>query len=248
MPFDWAVQQLRLSIFSNEPVSVTEQDWKTLTGQDEAETRTALPGGKQYAGKSFGGLFSIAYSGTRADILLDVDATTEDLTEDQKLPCIGKWEKLSASFPGIIEPFLEHVKFPIVRIAFGAILACPVPSKEDAYKLLDELLDSVDIDPKNMRELIYRINWPQMSKVIPDLELNRITNWSAVNVTRKLLQMTGAEMSVAAAGPLLQAVRLDIDHSTAQGNIAPFEKAQRVPIFQELVKMAGENAEAGECP
>jgi hypothetical protein len=248
MPLDWIVQQSRLSFFSSEPLSISEQDWKTITGQDEAENRTALPNGKQYSGKFSGGLFSLAYSGVRCDVLLNVDESAQDPAQEQELRGIGKWDEVSDSFPRALEPFLSGLKSPLVRLAFGAILMWEARSKEDAYEEIGKLLSSVEVDPKNMRDLIYRINWPRMSAVIPDLELNRITSWGSMNISKALLQMTGQQMSIAAAGPALHTVRLEIDHSTSQNRTDPFEPSMRMPIFSELVEMARANARDGERP
>ena len=59
MPLDWAVQLLRLTVFSNAPIPVSERDWHTITGQEEAENRIAILGGKAYSGRFAGGQLSL---------------------------------------------------------------------------------------------------------------------------------------------------------------------------------------------
>ena len=247
MPLNWAVQQMRVSLFSSEPISLSEEVWRVITQQEEAETRTAIPNGKQYSGKFSGGLLVVAYSGLRCDIVLNIDDTLADSTEEPKLPVIGMWNDLSESFLKFISPFLESLEFPLVRIALGSVLVLEVASKEDAYRQLDKLLESVQIDPENMRELTYRVNWPAKSSVIKGLELNRLTTWNAVNISRTVMQMTGSEMTVAGAGKEIHTVRLELDHNTVLTHKTPFEKSVRLPIFKELVALARENAEKGEC-
>jgi hypothetical protein len=250
MPFDWATQSLRLSIFSDAPVIVTEKDWKTITGQDEADIRTVVPGGKSYIGNYSGAQLALAYSGPRIDILLSPSAVAEESLENQKsLPgIIGPWTEHAETFPKALSGYLGGLQFPVVRLAFGSILLCEAASHEDAYEKLDELLESVDVDPNKMRELIYRINWPQMSKVIEELELNRITNWSAIRFTQNLLQLTGPQVSMTSSGVHRHAVRLEIDHNTGVDNKRPFERNELMPIFDELVMLARENAVSGERP
>lgn len=253
MPFDWAVQQLRLSLFSNEAIPVSETDWKTITDQDEAETRTAIPNGKQYSGKFLGGILTIAYSGLRCDIVLNVDDPVPMRAEVAEarptLPCIGEWNAVLDVFEEKVTPVLDGLNSPIVRIAFGSVLLSQSESREHAYEKLGELLASVDVDGKNSRELIYRINWPKMSEVIPDLELNRITGWSSVNFRPMLVQLqTGGEMAVSSSDVELYTVRLEMDHNTAAQRKTAFEKAHRMPIFRELVTLARSNAKAGERP
>lgn len=120
MASDWLAQQLRLTFFSGDPISVSEADWQAITGQPEAETRTAVPGGKQYSGKFSGGILALAYSGARGDVILSVDESAVDL--ENGLPALGTWDELSQSFASSVEPFLESRKHPLVRIAFGAVL------------------------------------------------------------------------------------------------------------------------------
>lgn len=247
MALDWLAQQLRLSFFSSESIPVSEAGWTTITGQAEAETRISIPtGGKQYSGKFSGGVLALAYSSTRGDVILAVDQSSVE--PDNQLPAIGRWDEISQSFASSVEPFLEAIEPPIVRIAFGAVLLSRAESREDAYQKLGHLLDSVTIDPQRMRDLTYRINWPLMSKVIPDLELNRITSWGAIAIFQSILQIAGSQASLAPASSTLNAVQLEIDHNTAAGRNVPFERTQRIPIFRELVSLAHENGEAGECP
>ena len=135
----------------------------------------------------------------------------------------------------------------IVRIAFGAVLLSGAQSKEHAYETLDWLLDSVQVNPQQMRDLIFRVNWPLMSGVIPELELNRITTWMAVVRRQGVIQIVEDRSSLTSAPPI-HGVQLEIDNNTVAGRELPFERAQRVPIFRELVSLARQNAEAGERP
>jgi hypothetical protein len=96
-----------------------------------------------------------------------------------------------------------------------------------------------------MKELLFRCNWPFESKAVGGLMINRITTWSAIRVTQSRLQITGESFNVS-PGPELDAVRLEIDHNTDQAISAPFDKARLVPIFEELVELAQQNAERGE--
>ena len=107
---------------------------------------------------------------------------------------------------------------------------------------------SVKVDPAGMRELLYRVNWPRQSAVVPGLEINRLTTWSALMVALGLLQVTGKEMTVANMESEIHAVRLDLDHNTSQDHKEPFAPNIRIPILNELLSMARENAKAGEQP
>jgi hypothetical protein len=245
MTFDWAAQQVRLSVFSTAPIAASERDWQAITGQEEAETRTSIPGGRAFSGAFADGYLSFSYSGQRLDIVLSALEPTEKT--EQTLPAIGPWPAVSDNFRAVAEKLLASTHFSVVRLAFGAVLLFPTKSREEAYKYLDDLLVSVSVDPGGMKELLFRVNWEKESSTCKDLMLNRITNWSAVRLVRNLMQLTGGQFAVSADSEL-QGVRLEIDNSTDHTNTRPFEKTEIVPIFRELLTMARENAEKGERP
>jgi hypothetical protein len=243
MPYDWAVQQLRLSLFASEAVTLSENLWKTVTGQDEAEIRIAVPGGKQYGGKFLGGIFTMTYAANRADFILNLDETSLDLTQEKLSPTIGPWKDLSGIFAESGIKILGNFPASVLRMAFSGILLFPTKSREESYQELDDLLFSVDLETK-ARDLNFRINWPRESESVSGLEINRLTTWNSINF-RMIVRPTGAE---GAATPSLETpfVRLEFDHNTDQARKESFEKGQLVPIFEELLKLARENAELGE--
>ena len=83
MSVDWITQTVRLSLFSNAPIAATEQDWQKITGQEEAESRTAIAaGGKMFSGKFEGGNLTFAYSGPRLDVVLSAEEKGGRWTQD----------------------------------------------------------------------------------------------------------------------------------------------------------------------
>jgi hypothetical protein len=170
----------------------------------------------------------------------------DDALEESKLPIMGSWADLRGAFGQMSVQLLKSVKVPIVRIEFGGILLAGKDTLECSYQQLKELLKSVDVDPRKMRDLHYRVNWRSDSKVVP-LKLNRLTTWAAMRFTTKVIQLTGDKLSVAGgAGGERFAVRLEFDHNTDAANDKAFDPAKVEPIFQELVDLAVENAEKGE--
>jgi hypothetical protein len=49
MDLDWQAEFVRVSLFSNASIKISDDDWKHITGQDEAATRTQIPGGHALA-------------------------------------------------------------------------------------------------------------------------------------------------------------------------------------------------------
>jgi len=248
MALDWSVQQMRVSLFSSEAFPVSESGWKLLTGQDEAENRVNVPGGRQYSGKLLDGLLALTVTLNRVDIVLAFDPTKPMEISSAQIPLVGKWIEVWPSFAAAVEPFLETATSPIVRLAFGASLLALAPSREETYKNLASSLKSVQVDVVNMRELIFRINWPQTSSVVPGLEINRITSWGALVFAINAMQAASSGFVLSPGTQAVHAVSLEIDHNTSGDRKDPFENRHLVPIFRELVTLANENAEGGERP
>lgn len=241
MAIEWATENVRVSLFSNTVLNLTDQDWRNITGQDEAETRKAVLGGRVFSGHFDGHLLSVASTGNRADIV--ISSAPEALPG---LPTIGSWETIRDRFVDFTSNWITTVKFPIVRIAFGAVLLCPLPERREAYLYLQQLLASVKIDPDHMRELIFRVNWPTKSEVIKGLLINRITQWNAIRLLVKALQLNEPQSDL----NILEtnAVRLEIDHSTDETRSEQIDAKKVIPLFEELVTLASENAAKGERP
>jgi len=210
MARDWIAETLRLSLFSAEAVSLADADWTQLTGQEEAETRQLIPGGgKRYIGNVGSRQLTVTAAGPRADIVLSPLAESQ---EQFQFSTLGHWKDAIAAFLEVTDGWLTQVSFPVIRIAFGAILLSETKGVFESYEALQGLLKSVAVQPGKMRELIYRINWPQESKAVKGLSLNRITNWSGVQVSAVLLQV-GSGVTTAGGRPEKFAVRLEIDHN-----------------------------------
>jgi hypothetical protein len=249
MTVSWGAHQLRLSLFSTSPYSATDTDWKKLTGSSEdADNRQALPaGGRRFSGPHEKGELIIAAAATRFDIVYS--AAQRDIDAEFIIPVVGPWEGALEHFVKITEPWLEQLAPPPTRMAFGSIFLFPAKNIEECYSILKSLLRSVSVDVEKMRELVFRVNWPQPSKVIKDHTLNRITNWSSLRLVQQVLQIDAAGGNqMTSPAPSIYAVRLEMDHSTDEASIRPFDPKERLSIYKELVALACENASKGEKP
>lgn len=242
MLVDWGVNVLRLSVFSAGNPMASDDVWKLLTGQEEAESRAAVPGGRRFSGKFANGLLTLTNAGQRLDLVLQA---LDNETGELRLPVIDAWTNLRALFTQMSVKLLTAVNVPIVRVAFGGIFLAREETLENCYRRLKQMLKSVDVEPSKMRDLHYRVNWQQDSKVVP-IKLNRLTTWASVRFSATVLQITGNQVAVAGADSDQFAVRLECDHNTDAANQEPFEPSKLGSIFEELVQLATENADKGE--
>jgi hypothetical protein len=184
-------------------------------------------------------------TGTRFDVILTV-ADTVDSGEVQ-VPSVGSYNETFTSFFESTSKWIGEANPPTIRVAFGGLLTFRTASREEAYAHLRDLLKSVRVDPENMRDFEYRVNWPSKSKVQQDLVLNRLTSWSALLFTRRLLlDVTGSNVQQGGETGHVDAVRLEFDHNTDEANKAVFEQRNLIPIYWELVELARQNAAEGE--
>jgi hypothetical protein len=147
MPLTWGVNTLRLSLFASGQVTVSDKDWKLLTGQDESEVRQIIAGGKRLNGKFAGGVLTLVGFNDRADILLSPDEAIIEKEDEISLPMIGDWDKTREEFVRATSKWLEAGLFPFKRVAFGTTLLHQTKDRSESYNALKDLLDSVEIDP-----------------------------------------------------------------------------------------------------
>lgn len=236
----WLAPQLRLSVFSDQQVSLSDSDWSVLTGISEAENRSTIPGGRVFFGTALGAMTIAQFQGTRADIILrSGEAGPPDID-----PYLGLADALKQFVPAT-ERWLRQLRLPIKRIAFGATLLFPVETVEAGYHELSSLLRSVKISP-GMRDLLYRCNWRRTSKEFPDVELNRLTTWTILTVMGRGIQLAGGQVRVIDEGNEMQFVQLEVDHNTAVESSDAFNIERAGPIYDELVGLALENTQQGE--
>lgn len=253
MAENWGVELLRLTLFSDRPFELTDPDWEGFVGSSESYRRENLPaGGRRYTGPFLGGELTIASVGTRCDVILrhsESNDSKEHPEASLKLPTIAAWDDLREEFVGRTSRWLDEAKNRVNRIAFGAVLLSPKTSRDEAYLSIAGLLGSVKVDPERMSELLFRVNWPRVSKTIEGLRLNRLTAWSSIELRQVVVQVSdGGVAGGSTQSQGLHAVRLEIDYNSDPAHKEPFDQSCLIPIYRELVEMASETAVEGERP
>jgi hypothetical protein len=134
--------------------------------------------------------------------------------------------------------------FGIKRIGFGLHSLLPAQDRVSAYRLIEELVPSVKVEPEETSDLLYQINRPTLSQVLA-VRLNRLMKWSALYMGRTQVQVTEG---AAQPGPVFvsQYASLDNDVNTPADQLDALDKGQLAAIYDELVQLSWENLEAGE--
>lgn len=244
MHLDWICENIRLSLFSTGPVRLSTDDWTNLTGQPEAEQEQKGAGRHVFASPLMGGQLSLGAVGNRCDCILN-PLTTIDNISDEYIPSVGRWPNVFEDFRKATETFLPMFRYPINRMAVGVALISPHKESLDAYKALVTQVKSLKHRPEELRDLLFRINWPKSSTVDNSLTLNRLTTWQVQQLQMQIMipDGTGAGTFV---NPITFLLRLEMDHSTDQARAISFDPGRLVPIYSELANLALQNAEQGE--
>ena len=143
---------MRLSLYTSRAIEPSEEYWTIVSGQPEADHRSAVPGGKQYWGKHLDGLLQVNFVGNRLDIVLSFNP---EINRDDHLPVVDTFENSKTFFLPAARRLLADPKFPVNRIAFGGFFLEPSPSRE-SDRLLAVVRDhkiSWKLDFKRAREL-----------------------------------------------------------------------------------------------
>jgi hypothetical protein len=244
MPLEWTAETLRLSVFFPEMAELKLADWKKVTGKEEPETLQSAAGRRSMIGPFLGGVIQMNALGPRIDCIILPKAPTETM-EEGYIPNIGTFKQICKDFVEATAPWLAGIARPINRVAFGGVALSKREDLRDAHETLLGLLQSVNGDPDKMKELNFRVNWPKNSRNVNGLVLNRITNWSVLQIRLQLVVQAG-QQTIVNDGALSIVIRMEFDHNTDGDRTDTFEPKVLVPIYDELAALALENAEKGE--
>jgi hypothetical protein len=241
---EWKCENVRLSLFSPGVIKLTTEDWTNLTGQGEAEQEQKGSGRHVFASSTMGGQLSLGAVGNRCDCVLSAVANPETVSEEN-IPSVGQWPTCFEDFQRATEGYLPKFGVPVNRIAFGATLISVHKELLGAYKVLADQVKSLIHPPDQLRDVMFRINWPQKSQVDDSLMINRLTTWQVQQVQQLQVVVADGNSSSALVNSVAFVTRLELDHNTDPTH-APFDVTQLVPMYRELANLALQNAEQGE--
>jgi hypothetical protein len=160
------------------------------------------------------------------------------------LVTIGAYEGTAQFLSSIVKNWLK-IAPTVGRLAYAPNVVYPAPSHEASYELLQKLLPRLPIDPVNSAGMLWQINRPRRSKVLPELVINRLTKWSAIK-TEHVQMPLQAKGEIVPSGSPIFAARIEIDVNTEPTIPIPAESLQS--LFDELRTIAEELMQSGDIP
>ncbi|SEE59174.1 hypothetical protein SAMN05519104_6651 [Rhizobiales bacterium GAS188] len=249
---DWRAINLRLSVFPTAVKTVEIDDWRAITGTAEPQTRVHQTAMVNMLGPFLGGQLQVSSIPGRIDIVLMPRPAANDAPQMTGLDTtifIGDFFETLRGFQGATRAWLEGISFDVLRLAFGAVILSPSEDAQASYILMESLLKSVRIVPGKMKDMSFTVNWPVPSTILEDASLNRVTKWATLSLRGRLgaVAAPGAP-AVASEISIAEGPALELDHSTPAERSTPIPHEKLIPIYDELLKLAVENAQRGEVP
>ncbi len=247
----WLAESLRCTTFVTPASVVDPKDWWVRLTGEEAESTTSKPRTAEHRQEGpFGtGRLTLALDPMRIDWL------HAGHIEERPggYPVLGGFEDAISSFLELVKRWFALPSFPAVqRLALGAVLLQPVPSRGDGYRRLADYLPAVQIDAEGSSDFLYQINRPRRSSAQPEQILNRISRWSVGSYKQLripvVLQPVPQVIPGLLAGAEFSACRLEMDLSTSQNQVGELNHEKVPSVYNELVELAKDIAKNGDQP
>jgi hypothetical protein len=240
----WEAQTLRVTFFPTEATAVSSDWWIDFTGvEPDSESKHPKAAIVVVSGSFEGRFLSISSGAGRVDLVFQpVLQTSTSAPNSIAIPSatIGPADALLDVLCERIAPICERMK-SVDRLALGGVFLKAVVSHEEAYNNLKMMLKSVTVDPENMRDLVYRVNWPvrdDQGRVI-----NRLGAWSTILAK-------GFGVTAGAEGPALLSedhyVSFEFDINTAPEKGVHFGLGTLRSELLFLRRLLDKNLELGE--
>ncbi|MBI6794656.1 hypothetical protein [Pseudomonas syringae] len=223
----WQVEMLRVTVFFSTPVSAVGMNWwQRVTGM-EPESTTNRPQAGEYSevGQYQNGQLELKVAFNRLDFIFSYPFSGMPGAPDP-----GKMEELSSHLVSSVNKVFPGMELPIVRLAFGVVAHCPIPTIDDGNSILEMMVPFIKFDSSvKTSDVLIQVNNPVGSKVAKEITVNRVS---------KVGVMTRQTVTVGPGGiPDLQVdrvVRAESDMSTDAENVSQIPSAALEDLVLEM--------------
>ncbi len=238
---DWRVEQLRLSAFpdTGETTRLARGWWIAVT---DSEPDNVVEEPRNRSVRLQGRLAEAPLCMIAGEGRLDIRRFFEGLALSPPLP---KFDDAIRTFVQLAIRWLNlDTVPPIRRLAFGAVVIKPSVELADCREVLRGYLPSIDLENTELRDFLYQVNRRRFSKVIDNLEVNRLMRWS-IHCAEDI------DFSPATGDVVRKRVfvsRLEVDINSAQEHSGRLNSDRRAMLFEEFVGLADQIARKGDHP
>jgi hypothetical protein len=239
----WRALAVRLSVFPMTPWEAPADLWQQVVGvPPDTEQNQPIAKVRVHTGPWRNRTLQLTASP------LGIVWVTGPNSDEEGLPNVEKELVVDVlpEFVAITRPWLTSVNFEVKRIGIGLHAVLPAQDKVSAYKILQEFIPSVAMEPETTADFFYQINRPVPSRVLgSQVRLNRLMKWFSPSFNVAPIQVTP---QITQAGPAFGRIyaSVDSDINTPGELTEPLDKGLLGPIYDELVELTEKNLEYGE--
>jgi hypothetical protein len=239
---DWQALVVRVTAFNPAPATAARTLWERLAGS-MPETVLSSPhtGIDQAIGAWHKGQLMVAQQPDRSDLLY---ASFGEYGGQSAGVPLGPYRDSIGEFIPLAQRWLDVLEVIVTRVAFGLVVECPVSSRSEGYRVLDQLIPSVRLDADRSSDFFYQINRWRKSKLV-EANVNRLTKWSVMHRIRVGTSSSGEKLPPTDLG---DAVRLEMDMNTSADVFLRMNPKVAAELLDEEVALALEIAERGDVP
>lgn len=225
----WRAESMRLTAFPMSGELVKDEWWKPLLGDEPERVEINRLTGIEESGRFGTGRLTLKRQVRRIDWkYIPFDPKAMDLPE------IGPLVDALALFRPLMAGWLANAP-PLLRLAFGMEVFIPTENLAAGYATLRPYLPDIRVPTDGISDLIFQINRPRSSHIVPQQTINRLSKWSVVTWAKAsvIFQPDSAHAGLHHVGTGLN---LEVDINTAGSSDAAPLTADRLPaLWDELV-------------
>jgi hypothetical protein len=240
---------LRLTAFLHPDERPTEPAWWSEVTGTQPEQRISKParGELQDSGLIGTATLSVSLQPGRVDWFISPGPFEPTVDLVVAINSVGPFPEQFREFTSMMGRWLPAAP-RIFRMAFGAVVLEQAASKEAGYRKLGEYLRDVTIDATGSEDLLYQINRPRQSRVIPGLRLNRLSKWSVAYFQRLRVGLAASPAAQPQLGDRVYACRTELDISTPAELSDVLPSGNLSELFTELSELGVEIVNRGDIP
>lgn len=223
----WQIEVVRLTVFAGAmKVDAKGKDWwrqVTSIEPQQASVRNQVEYSESGPYKS--GTLELKTTFNRIDWVLTPSPTGPGV------PTLGTLSDIVPAIFGDFVAWLQSLELPVLRVGTGINVLRQMPSLVDANREIARRMNGAQIDVDAVQDLLFQVNYPESSRVIDGLLINRIGKWSAA-VAHFMQFQAGLT-----APPQIEYsyfVRGEIDVNSSPVNNSSIEAGLRSKLVEEL--------------
>lgn len=235
----WRADHFRVSLFSGvnwdfEPKAV----FASVFGIQPESTGQKASLGESSAVGSWDSLrVEVKRTLNRVDFIVQ---PVPDQLQVVQLPTLSDLGELLPKFTSIVGQWIAGQAQEITRLAIGCGALLPTENNAQSYLRLKELIRVIEIDAARFRDMQFQVNLPVKATAVPELLVNRISSWAAIEFHFKLMAPTAEQPAVTSYFSTCS-----IDVNTDAARVVAFDPSVLPLVLGELCQKAIEILDNG---